>query len=53
MSIQLKNEIRELNTRVELLERKVNIISPEVRSIAGQPDPGIEKPVVKIKKKRR
>ena len=49
MSIQLKNEVRELRDRIELLERKMNILSPEVRTIAGQPDPGFEKP--KRKKK--
>jgi len=51
MSIQQGNEIKELRGRIEQLERKMNILSPEKRIIAGQPEPEKEKP--ETKKKRR
>lgn len=51
MSIQQGNEIKELRGRIEQLERKVNVLSPEKRTIAGQPEPDIEKPEPKKKSK--
>ena len=39
MSIQQGNEIKELRGRIEKLERAVNILSPEKRTIAGKPEP--------------
>ena len=51
MSIQQGNEIKELRGRIEVLERAVNILSPEKRTIAGQPEPEVEQP--KIFKKKR
>lgn len=42
MSIKLKEDIRQLTERVETLERIVNQLNPEKRTIAGKPDPGIE-----------
>ena len=52
MSIVLKNEIRELRDRIERLERIVNVLNPQVRTIAGQPDPGILPPETKKKRGR-
>lgn len=52
MSIQLKNEIRELRGRIEQLERKMNVVSPEKRIIAGTPEPEREKPQTKTRKKK-
>lgn len=42
MSIQLKNEVRELRQRIEELERVINILTPEKRIVAGQPEPETE-----------
>jgi uncharacterized protein (UPF0335 family) len=42
MSIKLKEDLRALTERLERLERIVNVLNPEVRNIAGKPDPGIE-----------
>jgi len=39
MSIQLINEVRELRDRVETLERKMNRMGTEPRTVAGVPDP--------------
>ena len=44
MSIALKNEIRGLCVRIEELERKMNLVSPEKRVIAGTPEPEKEQP---------
>lgn len=44
MSIKLKNEIRELRGRIEILERKMNLLGVEKRNIAGQPEPDKEQP---------
>ena len=51
MSIQQGNEIKELRGRIEKLERAVNVLSPEKRTIAGQPEPEKEKPVTSKKKR--
>ena len=51
MSIQQGNEIKELRGRIEKLERSMNIISPDKRIIAGQPEPEPELP--KIGRKKR
>jgi len=51
MSIQQGNEIKELRGRIESLERKMNILSPEKRNIAGKPEPDIETPEPKKKSK--
>lgn len=39
MSIQIKNQIRELTERIERLERRSNIQDDVPRNIAGQPEP--------------
>lgn len=46
MSIQLKNEIRALVERLERLERIINVMSPEKRTIAGvtEPEPEDNRP---------
>ena len=51
MSIQQGNEIKELRGRIEKLERAVNVLSPEKRTIAGKPEPEQEKPVTSKKKR--
>ena len=43
MSIRLKNEINALSARVELLERAMNKLNPEPRTVAGAPDPDVKK----------
>ena len=39
MSIKLQGEVKALQDRIENLERKINILSPEKRVIAGVPEP--------------
>ena len=39
MSIKLQNQFKELWDKVEVLERKMNKLSPEVRIVAGVEDP--------------
>lgn len=39
MSIKLQSEVKALQERIENLERKMNILSPEKRTIAGTPEP--------------
>ena len=51
MSIQQGNEIKDLRGRIEKLERAVNVLCPEKRTIAGQPEPEVEQP--KPSKKKR
>ena len=51
MSIQQGNEIKELRGRIEVLERAVNILSPEKRTIAGKPEPELERPMLSKKKR--
>lgn len=38
MSIKQQNEINELRKRLEILERKMNVLSPEPRKVAGVED---------------
>jgi hypothetical protein len=51
MSIQQGNEIKELRGRIESLERKMNLLSPEKRIIAGKPEPEVERPALGKKKR--
>ena len=39
MSIKLQADVKALQDRIEKLERKMNILSPEKRVIAGTPEP--------------
>ena len=39
MSIKLQADVKALQDRIETLERRMNIISPEKRVIAGTPEP--------------
>lgn len=52
MSIQLKNEVRGLRDRIEQLERKMNLLAPERRSVGGQPEPDKEIPATKKRKRK-
>jgi hypothetical protein len=50
MSIKQQNEINEIRERLETLERKMNRLNNEPRTVGGVPDPD-PKPVAKKNKK--